>query len=660
MRKASKLISILGLAAALSCGGDNPTEPRSNPSPTQPSQPTQQNRAPTFNYPCLEGNENSFYECRINATDPDGDVLNYSVQGPSWLQVSHNVIFGNLPDVSRDTNFPITVRVSDGRASTEQPYTLTVRNLFNSYIVSSSGTNPLVSAQTNSLTFSEPVNFNVGDILAADTSQIPAQGALRKITSFSSDRRRVNTEQATLEEVIMDGNISISGTVSPLNIQSASSVMTGVSLAPSHSAAQVDGLGLTLNNVVLYDHDKNPLTTNGQLIANGGLWFNTNFDFSADVSGLRLRSLDLGNTSTVNLDLTVGSSITGVASRLEVALGEYYFSPIIVPSPLGGLPIVIVPKVGFYVGIDPTNVNPLSVRVRNESSLETNLIYDRGLWLSDSDFSNNFDFSSPVFTGEWDLKVSATPKLTLLFGGVLGTSAGVSAGLRLESQGFGDWKLYGGLGAGLGASMEIFSKTLASYYKTLIDFEKLLAENTNVTTTGNITDGRDGQVYRTINIGTQTWMAENLDYNAVGSEYYQNNSSYADVYGRLYSWNSSKTACPSNWHLPTEIEWSTLSNYLGGNEVSGGKLKSTGTIQDGTGRWYSPNTGATNEVGFNAQPGGRKNNSTYSDMGSDAYFWAANNTSTQSRFFTYLREGMNLLGTANTSQFKFSIRCVKN
>jgi len=129
----------------------------------------------------------------------------------------------------------------------------------------------------------------------------------------------------------------------------------------------------------------------------------------------------------------------------------------------------------------------------------------------------------------------------------------------------------------------------------------------------------------------------------------------------LYDWNSSRTACPSAWHLPTEAEWRTLSDYLGGAEVSGGKMKATGTIEAGTGRWrFSSNSGATNESGFTAQPGGKKEGDTYSNEGYRAYFWAIDNTYAISKWLNYASTGMNSFSSPYPAGYKFSIRCVKN
>ncbi|OFY56338.1 MAG: hypothetical protein A2Y87_05970, partial [Bacteroidetes bacterium RBG_13_46_8] len=136
-----------------------------------------------------------------------------------------------------------------------------------------------------------------------------------------------------------------------------------------------------------------------------------------------------------------------------------------------------------------------------------------------------------------------------------------------------------------------------------------------------IYDTRDGQEYKTVTIGNQTWMAENLNYYTTGGSWYYNNDSttYADTYGRLYDWGSAKIVCPAGWQLPSDGDWMQLVNYLGGNPVAGGKMKEADTIH-----WKSPNTGATNEREFTALPGGyRLSDNQFTGLGTMARFWTS-------------------------------------
>jgi uncharacterized protein (TIGR02145 family) len=105
-------------------------------------------------------------------------------------------------------------------------------------------------------------------------------------------------------------------------------------------------------------------------------------------------------------------------------------------------------------------------------------------------------------------------------------------------------------------------------------------------TIGTFTDSRDGKVYKTVKIGDQVWMAENLAYKPTSgnSLKYESEADYTAVYGYLYDWKTAMKVCPKGWRLPTDDEWAELSEYLGGEKIAGGKLKETGTTH-----WKSPN-----------------------------------------------------------------------
>lgn len=162
--------------------------------------------------------------------------------------------------------------------------------------------------------------------------------------------------------------------------------------------------------------------------------------------------------------------------------------------------------------------------------------------------------------------------------------------------------------------------------------------------TGTVTD-IDGNVYQTVIIGTQEWMAENLKVthyrngdaipnvtensqwasHTTGAYcWYDNDISWKDDYGALYNWYTvldNRNLCPAGWHAPTEAEWIILTNYLGGEEFAGGKMKSTQTAPDAHPRWELPNTGATNESSFSGLPGGYRDYSgQFGDLGWSGYF----------------------------------------
>lgn len=200
----------------------------------------------------------------------------------------------------------------------------------------------------------------------------------------------------------------------------------------------------------------------------------------------------------------------------------------------------------------------------------------------------------------------------------------------------------------------------------------------NSYTPGTFTDSRDGSVYKTMQIGGQVWMAENLKYlpKVVGAVtgsvttpcYYvfgYNDTVVADAkatanyttYGVLYNWEAAKAACPSGWHLPDDAEWSQLVVKLGGESVAGDKLKESGTLH-----WLSPNTGATNETGFTALPGGRRNDDgTFLYSGIIGYWWSnaefgSNTAWGRGMYYNSDRVSRD----ACYKEYGFSVRCVKD
>ena len=202
-------------------------------------------------------------------------------------------------------------------------------------------------------------------------------------------------------------------------------------------------------------------------------------------------------------------------------------------------------------------------------------------------------------------------------------------------------------------------------------------ETTNSTTLKDF----EGNAYKTVTIGTQIWMAENLktiffndgiaiplvtDNSAWGAlntpaySWYNNDAaSDKDTYGTLYNWytiNSGKI-CPTGWHVPTDAEWTTLTAFTGVDTIAGAKLKETSFTH-----WLSPNTGATNEFSFTALPGGyRTETGVYFGIQNYGYWWNSTENNTVSAWNRSMSYGSR--GVSRNGSFKqtgFSLRCVKN
>ena len=175
---------------------------------------------------------------------------------------------------------------------------------------------------------------------------------------------------------------------------------------------------------------------------------------------------------------------------------------------------------------------------------------------------------------------------------------------------------------------------------------------------GSFTDIRDSKNYKTIKIGSQIWMAENLNYNIEpGAWCYDKNNSNCIYYGRLYDFETAKKNCPLGWHLPSEQEWIILINYLGGSDIAGSKLKSLAH--------WSPDTrtNTTNESGFSGLPGGFYTIiDTYVGLSYQGLFWTSTNAedinnSSAVRLY-YLNDAIGWF--EHNKNAGLSVRCIKN
>ena len=170
---------------------------------------------------------------------------------------------------------------------------------------------------------------------------------------------------------------------------------------------------------------------------------------------------------------------------------------------------------------------------------------------------------------------------------------------------------------------------------------------------GSFTDSRDGQSYKTVTIGSQTWMAENLNYKTDKSYCYGDVESNCSKYGRLYRCEV-ETPCPSGWHLPTKAEFETLLSAVGGESTAGAKLKSTSG-------WSNSGNG-TDAYSFSALPAGFRNYSWgYSGEGGSAHFLSSSvSNPTALPYFMCLGDSDEASLIDAPRQNWFSVRCVKN
>ncbi len=204
-----------------------------------------------------------------------------------------------------------------------------------------------------------------------------------------------------------------------------------------------------------------------------------------------------------------------------------------------------------------------------------------------------------------------------------------------------------------GGKLNLFSVRCMKNYVEIIDDSSSSSGGGGGSSpsSSSFTDSRDGQSYKTVVISNQTWMAENLNYNASGSKCYDNSSSNCDEYGRLYDWSTARNACPSGWHLPTDEEWTALTDYVGGD--NGTKLKATSG-------WYGNGNG-TDNYGFSALPGGGGLSDGSFGYAGVGCWWSS--TERYSSLAYYRHMGYNYSGVGRDSNDKsnlFSVRCLQD
>ena len=241
----------------------------------------------------------------------------------------------------------------------------------------------------------------------------------------------------------------------------------------------------------------------------------------------------------------------------------------------------------------------------------------------------------------------------------------------------------------IGSGTGIFSGTISGLTPNTTYYVRAYATNSAGTAYGNevsfttlssVTD-IDGNIYNTVQIGNQVWMSENLKtsrYRNGGSipnvtdntawsnlttgawSYYNNADSNNAIYGKLYNWYTTKgdTLCPTGWGVPTDAELTILSDFLGGLNVAGGKMKATGTAY-----WLSQSAGTDNSSGFSGLPGGyrRGDNGSFNFIRDNAFFWSATENGYNNAWFRYLHYNFgNVFRNNGSKSVGAPVRCLRD
>jgi hypothetical protein len=364
--------------------------------------------------------------------------------------------------------------------------------------------NSLSGASVNSSTLSfgnitEQLNsLAVGDVIVCGVSNVTPYGLLRKVTNISTDESQmiVETVNATLEDAIQECDISGTwsllpdGSAVPLGILAGENTQTCA--MSSDTNAQLDSTGgmnsaalagsctgwyIDIDDLVLFDLDKDLGTTNDQVVADGSLCADVQFDFGFEIKDWKLEEACflLTTVETAELEIMLQAGFAVVSEKLE--LYRKWLKPFTVW--VGIVPIVVAPVLTFNIGVDATASAGISTSVSLTNEVTVGLKYVGGAWSPVTDRSTSFEWESPSVTAGCEVKGYVGPQLTLLVCGVTGPYGEVRGYLELEADLFDTpwWKLYGGIEAAVGFRADILGHLIADYeVPAAIGYRVLLAQ----------------------------------------------------------------------------------------------------------------------------------------------------------------------------------------
>jgi len=362
-------------------------------------------------------------------------------------------------------------------------------------VLSGSTTQHLSSISPDGVTYtfsqstSELESLSPDDIIASGVAENAPYGFLRKVTSVSTVGSDVvvQTSDATLEEAIQNGTITISKTFSPADVVSDVPLSAGVTVVPTfpraEEAAPVEPVSVeyirqwVLEDEVIYDQDGDLTTTYDQITANGSIAISLSVDFTLKISWFRLKECSFTTTTKVTSELRLNSSVEMLDRTETKELWRMTLTPITVPS----FPVVIVPVVTINLGVDGRVSINATAGVRDEATLTAGLAYSNGVWTPMKSFSNDFSYDAPTLSANCFFKAYAGPEVKLLFYGIAGPRCEIHPYLELDADTSRTpwWELYGGLEVGVGLKVDVLGHTLLDYYRPdVIDYRVLLAQAT--------------------------------------------------------------------------------------------------------------------------------------------------------------------------------------
>lgn len=355
----------------------------------------------------------------------------------------------------------------------------------------------LTSVTTDTLTFTavtkELEQLEPGDVVALAPTEAAPSGALRMVTGVTLDGAQVvlGTSPATLEDAVTNGSVHVDQALTTL--AASLRLPQGVTIRrPAEAGATGGGFYLTIDEVVLYDHDHCDCTTNDRITASGSVLVDPHFTFDLVIESGQIRHLSLVDTTTETAQITVAAGVS-VTVNPEYELPPIRLQPVV--TFVGWVPVVIEPRLTVRIGVDGSVSAGISAGVTQQATLTIGLSYDDGVWTPISSFTPSIDFEPPSLSAACSFRGYAGPRLDLLLYGVAGPYFTLDGYLELDADPFQDpwWSLYGGIEAGAGLHVEILGHELADYEApAVIGYRVLLAEAPTCASASAIVDAKLG------------------------------------------------------------------------------------------------------------------------------------------------------------------------
>ncbi len=320
-----------------------------------------------------------------------------------------------------------------------------------------------------------------GEIIVATPSAAAPNGFLRRVTAINTTGGDVvvQTQPATLEDAIQQGEVVFSQRLTPEGL-AVQELAPGVTLQPSSVVSPQAAFYLEINDVVIYDGDGNPGTTNDQVVANGSIEFEPTLNFDLRIYQGKIEHLQFTVDARETADLEIEAKLAAAGLKKEKLLGNPIHLQTFVVW-VGPVPVVFAPVLTFQIGIDGSVHVGVSTGVTQELTASAGVRYANQTWGPVSGLTNNFTWTPPTLHAGLDFKGYASARLQVLVYGVVGPYGDVAPYLKLEADTTATpwWQLYGGLEVPVGVRVDLLGyKEIASYEVLAIGTRQVLAQAT--------------------------------------------------------------------------------------------------------------------------------------------------------------------------------------